>query len=62
MIILIMIALFSDFEQTHCVHCDSTGVTKFYSAFLNIHGSGVLTALNEQEEQEQREGHLIEQL
>ena len=42
------IALFSALEQTRCVlvACDSTWVTvAFYSAFLNIHRSGVFTTL-----------------
>ena len=34
----------------------------FNSAFLDLHGSGVLTALHGLEEQEQREGYLTEQL
>ena len=39
------IALFSALEQTHCARMWSTWVNSFYSAFLNIHRSGVLTAL-----------------
>ena len=35
------IALFSALEQTHCAH----ELLAFYSAFLNTHSSGVLTAL-----------------
>ena len=40
------IALFSDLlRRLTALACDSTWVTSFYSAFLNIHRSGVLTAL-----------------
>ena len=45
---LFYIALFSALEQTHCalVACGSEGVTvSYYSAFINVHRSGVLTGL-----------------
>ena len=39
------IALFSTLEQTHCSHVILHEWVAFYSAFLNIHQNGVLTAL-----------------
>ena len=36
------VVLFSDLEQTHCAHVILHGWLAFYSAFLNIHQSGVL--------------------
>ena len=38
-------AILRSLEQTHCAACGSTWVASFIARFLNIHRSGVLTAL-----------------